>query len=452
MTRTRRQLLGLGIASFLGSLVTGTASGTAQTAGRDLSGRRVIVVGAGLAGLAAAQDLRASGAEVVVFEAGSRVGGRIRTDRSMGVPVEHGAAWIHGPGGGNPISELARSQGAPRFETDDDSLQVFDAAGNELGDAAYARLERMYDGLAYGIETTTAANDPRSLHRAMADLDPDLVDTPLGRWMLSAYFEFDLGADLRQVSAANAFEGNGFAGNDVILPAGYDRLLAPLMAGLDIRLNTPVRRISYAPSGANVDGMAADFVVCAVPLGVMKSGAITFDPPLPAPLRDAVAQIGFGTVTKIALKFDKPFWPTDTQYFGMMTQPQGRWNYWLNYRRFSDHNIQLGFSFGNYAAQADRMRPSEMTRDALKVLRSVWGTAVAHPTQVLTTHWSQDPHFKGAYSFPQTGGTIAQFDRFAQPVAGRLFMAGEHTLFDHHGTTHGALLSGRRAARAIAQA
>jgi monoamine oxidase len=193
-------------------------------------------------------------------------------------------------------------------------------------------------------------------------------------------------------------------------------------------------------------------VVCAVPLGVMKSGAITFDPPLPAPLRDAVAQIGFGTVTKIALKFDKPFWPTDTQYFGMMTQPQGRWNYWLNYRRFSDHNILLGFSFGNYAAQADRMRPSEMTRDALKVLRSVWGTAVAHPTQVLTTHWSQDPHFKGAYSFPQTGGTIAQFDRFAQPVAGRLFMAGEHTLFDHHGTTHGALLSGRRAARAIAQA
>jgi monoamine oxidase len=82
-------------------------------------------------------------------------------------------------------------------------------------------------------------------------------------------------------------------------------------------------------------------------------------------------------------------------------------------------------------------------------LRSVWGTSVGTPQQVLTTHWSQDPHFLGAYSYPQVGGSTAQFEEFEKPIVDRLFFAGEHTVFDYSGTTHGALMSGRRAAKDI---
>jgi len=129
--------------------------------------------------------------------------------------------------------------------------------------------------------------------------------------------------------------------------------------------------------------------------------------------------------------------------------PKGRWNYWLNYRTFSDENILLGLSVGDYAPVADRMGKAAMTEDALDVLRSVWGDKVGVPAAVLTTHWSQDPHFLGAYSYPQAGGSITQFRTFEKPVSNRVVFAGEHTEFDHLGTTHGALMSGRRAADAI---
>ncbi len=90
-----------------------------------------------------------------------------------------------------------------------------------------------------------------------------------------------------------------------------------------------------------------------------------------------------------------------------------------------------------------------MTSDALAVLRSVWGDDVTAPQAVLTTHWSEDPLAWGAYSYQQTGGTIAQIESLKDPIADRVFMAREHTIFDDHGTTHGALMSGRRAAAPI---
>lgn len=274
----------------------------------------------------------------------------------------------------------------------------------------------------------------------------------MGRWFLSAFIEFDIGAGIEDVSAANAFADSAFDGEDVIFLNGYDSILAPLREELDIRFGTLVEQIVYGDNGVSVNDLDADYVVCSVPLGVLKDQTIQFTPPLPHDLQKAISELGFGSVTKIALKFDRAFWDTGVQYFGIATEPKGRWNYWLNYRTFSNENVLLGLSFGRYAPVADKMTPEEMTADALSVLRSVWGNSVSSPESVLTTHWSEAANFKGAYSFPQTGGSQNQFDIFADPVADRLLFAGEHTLFDYHSTTHGALLSGLRAAEKILNA
>ena len=74
---------------------------------------------------------------------------------------------------------------------------------------------------------------------------------------------------------------------------------------------------------------------------------------------------------------------------------------------------------------------------------------MTEPQAVLSTHWTEYPLFRGAYSYPQAGGSLEQFEVFKEVIGGRLLMAGEHTIADYHSTTHGALLSGRRAARAI---
>ncbi len=436
MEFTRRKALTTGIAAFVARMA-------APSHAQALHGKKVVVIGAGIAGLAAAQQLQNLGAEVVVLEAEAYIGGRIRTDHSMGAPFEYGAGWVHGPSARNPVRALATQVGATSFVTDDDSLEVFNPGGPPLTDADYERMDAQYEGLLRKLERQRGS-------QSIAALVPDLLDDPMSRWMLSAFVEFDLGAGLAQISAKNAYRDKAFDGADEIVLQGYSALLSPLAQGVDIRLNTPVARVSYGENGVLVDGEQADYAVCTVPLGVLKAGAIRFDPPLPAALQAAVNALGFGAVTKIALKFDRAFWDVNTQYFGIMTQPGGRWNYWLNYRTFSSENILLGLSFGDYAPIADAMPKAAMTADALDVLRSVWGDAVATPRSVLATRWSQEPRFRGAYSYPQAGGSIAQFRRFEAPVAGRVFMAGEHTIFEYHSTTHGALMSGQRAARAIA--
>lgn len=441
---TRRTTLQLSIASFLASLATKATS-------QDLEGVDVIVVGAGLAGLAAAQELRANGASVVVLEASDQIGGRVRTDWSLGAPFEVGAGWIHGPSAENPTWQLADSAGADLFVTDDASLELYDQFGDALSEEEHGRQDDISTRLQRFLNAPDRRQDARSIHEAIADIDPDLLNDPQGRWTLSTNLEFDIGAAIEDISAANALMSDAFGGADVVFTQGYDSILAPLAEGLDIRLNTPVSWVWYGEEGVEVAGFEADYLVCAVPLGVLKAGTIAFDPPLPAAIQEAVEAIGFGSVTKIALKFAEPFWDISTQYFGIMTEPKGRWNYWLNYRTFSDENILLGLCVGRYAPFADRMTPQEMTNDAMSVLRSVWDDDVTTPQAVVTTHWSEDPLFRGAYSYPQTGGSIAQFESFEYPVADRIFMAGEHTIFDHHGTTHGAIMSGRRAAEAIAE-
>lgn len=439
MTITRRNALKSGIAAFL-------AAGQSQAQG--LRGKKVIVIGAGIAGLGAAKALQGHGAEVLVLEAGSYIGGRIRTDHSMGAPFEYGAAWIHGPSRKNPVKALAVQVNATPFVTDDDSLEVFYPRGRALSDADYERLDGQYAKLLRVLNRRQWG--ARSIKEAIAEAAPEMLTDPMALWMLSAYVEFELGTSLENVSANNAYQDSAFRGADEIILDGYSAVLAPLVQGLDIRLNTPVSQVSYGETGVAVNGERADYAVCTAPLGVLKAGRIRFEPPLPQPMQAAIDGVGFGTVTKIALKFERAFWDVDTQYFGILNQPAGRWNYWLNYRRFSDENILLGFSFGDYAPIADTMPKAAMTADALEVLRSVWGGAVGAPRAVLTTHWSQDPNFRGAYSYPQAGGSIADYEHFAAPVAGRVFMAGEHTIFKYHSTTHGALLSGERAAKQIA--
>jgi monoamine oxidase len=424
-----------------------------QPQAQALRDTKVVVVGAGISGLAAARTLADQGASVVVLEAKAHVGGRLRTDWSLGVPFEVGAGWIHGPSRDNPIKRLADAVGAKTFVTDDDSLTIFDAAGDALPDDRVKKIDTDWERLILRIDEALESDDRRSLRDAIATLAPQALNDPGVLWALSAYTEFSRGGPIEDLSATLHDDDEAFPGADAIVVSGYDKILAPLAAGLDIRLFSPVSAITLAGDGVVVrtctGEMAADYVICGVPLGVLKAGQIAFKPALPAAYRRNIADLGFGSVTKIAFEFAAPFWDLKTQYFGTMTAPKGRWNYWLNYRTFSDSNVLLGLSVGAYAPIADRMSDAEMAADALAVLRGVWGTDVGTPLRTLATHWSSDPFTLGAYSYPRPGNRAAQFDDLGESVGDRLFFCGEHTIFDHAGTTHGAYLSGLRAAAQV---
>ncbi len=443
------------IKSFL--MASGAIALTSRIAIRSahaLENVSVLVVGAGIAGLGAAHMLRQHGASVTVLEAKPHIGGRLLTDWSMGAPFEVGAGWIHGPSSDNPTKQLADAVGAKYVVTDDENATYFDLDGYEYDDDEVERIVDAWEAVLDHIDNNYEANDPRSLVQAIKDYRPAYLSDPAIMWAFSAYTEFSKGGAIEKLSAPLFNWDSAFDGADVVVTTGYDEILKPLADRIDIKLSLNVTSINYEDDDQIVvqtdkGTFEADYCICTVPLGVLKANKIKFQPGLPSDYKASIKKLGFGSVTKLALKFEEPFWDIETQYFGMTTEPKGRWNYWLNYRTFSDENILLGLSVGDYALEADRMSDQEMVEDALDVLRNVWEDDVEEPIEVLTTHWATDPFTLGAYSFPMPGSSMSDFDDLGDPIDDRLILAGEHTIFDYAGTTHGAYMTGLRAAEFI---
>jgi monoamine oxidase len=443
---TRRSFLkstggGLLVSPFL-------STGAAKAQNDDFD---VIVIGAGISGLAAARYLSKLDYSVVVLEASDKIGGRIKSDWTLDAPFEVGAGWIHGPDR-NPISEIIGEFGAATFLTDDENFQVFSRSGDLQSRKQiikkYKELRNIYKRI------DDRFDQDQSLEEAIARTSDRALKDPILRWMESAYTEFSTGAPLEDLSALYFDEDDEFWGEDVILPNGYEQVPHFVADDLDIRLNTAVEAVEYEEGdGASVQTskgvFESDFVICTVPLGVLKKDMISFDPPLPKSYQSSISKIGFGNVTKLALKFEEAFWPTEIQYFGLMTETKGRWNYFLNYRTFSKENILLGLSVGDYPEVAEQMSDSEMIADCMDAVRTMFGKDVSEPIGHLATRWSQDPWTFGAYSYSRVGNKPEDFNRLAEPVANTLLFAGEHTDFSYHGTTHGAYLSGIRAASAL---
>lgn len=446
---TRRFLL----RAFAGSCGLALAAPFAAAAGPAAgSTRRIAVIGAGVAGLAAARLLADAGHAVIVLEARDRIGGRVVTDRSLGVPVECGAAWIHGATD-NPLTALAKSAGARRVPTDFSSQTVFRSGGavvlpSELSQAG-KRLERLLSR----IDDEFDEDDDVPLAEAIEEFAPGYFDDPLASWTVASETEDDIGASVEEISAYWFDEDDEFDGPDVLLPGGYDAIPTFLARGLDIRLGAVARRVIRRGDGATVEtttgSFAADHVVATLPLGVLKAGAVAFDPPLPAPVGDAISRLSAGAVTKIALRFDRPFWPADRRLFGHIDARRGRWATFLSLGGLVAGDVLVGLATGPYARVAEAMTAEDMTADALAVLADMFGPGLPPPSGVVTSAWTKDPFALGAYSFPGPDTKPEHFDRLGAPIDDRLVLAGEHTDFAHHGTVHGALLSGRRAAEAV---
>lgn len=425
------------------------APATSSGAGKGL---KVIVVGAGMAGLTAAANLAEAGAEVIVLEARDRIGGRIFTDRSLGVPVEHGANFIHGFNS-NPAAELAAEAGATPFFIDQERWQLFQPGGVEPEDF---EIDDVFDDLEQIAEKAAEEADgdgTLSLLDVIELLDPALLQEPIGNWALTDTYEGEFAASLSQISALHVDAGEMFDGPDAVLREGYDRLPAFLGKGLDIRLRHPVSRIRHTQDGVIVETdngrFEADHCIVTVPLGVLKAGRIAFEPPLPEPQQKAIAAIGFGQLAKVSVAFDTAFWPKDQHFLGYAGNDRGRFADMLNLLPIQEAPVLTLIASGDYAARVDAMDEAALVADITAVLRDMFGESVSAPKAIARHAWTTDPHALGAYSFPAIGAEPADHDTLAKPAGPRLRLAGEHVSADYFGTVHGAMLSGERAALAI---
>ncbi|MDX1667234.1 MAG: FAD-dependent oxidoreductase [Saprospiraceae bacterium] len=412
--------------------------------------KKVLIVGGGIAGLAAAKKLSARGFAVTVLESRGKVGGRIRTDRSLGIPFDQGASWIHGPSG-NPLTDLASQSGAETFLTDDENVRVFDIDGTHYTDRVLTRAESEFNDALEAV--ARAGSDTRSFLSIFQGLFPDRLDDRLWKYMLSAYLEFDTGGDIARLSSRYFYDDEAFSGSDLIVTNGYDRITDGLSAGLDIQLNTRVTAVDYSDSEVVVKtdtgSLSADYAVVCVPLGVLKKEILSFTPALPLSKRNAIAATAMGNVNKFLWVWNTPFWNTDLQYIGYTPETRGKFNYFLNLQKFTSQSALMSFAFGDYATATEGLTDAAVTDAAMGHLRNIYGNGIPAPVSLLRTRWGQDIHTFGAYSFATNGTTSADFHIMAEEVADKLFFAGEHTSREYRGTVHGAYLSGIREADKI---
>jgi monoamine oxidase len=414
------------------------------------NGKTVVVIGGGISGLAAAKKLKEKGFTVIILEAQEKAGGRMRTDRSLGVAFDEGASWIHGPNG-NPITNLASLSGAKTFQTSDDSVEVFDTNGTPYADTILTNSENQFESALDAVRN--AGTQTRSFQTVFNSLYPTKADDRLWKYMLSAYLEFSTGGDISKLSSKFFDDDEEYRGADVIITNGYDKIIDFLATGLDIRLNTRVSSINYSNEKVNItangNNMDADYVVVSVPLGVLKNNVITFTPSLPTNKINAISNTNMGNVNKFLLVWNTPFWDTNLQYIGYTPDTKGKFNYFLNIKKFTQANGLMTFALGNYATVTESMTESEIINEIMLNLKGIYGNNIPNPTNFLRTKWGQNINSFGAYSYPTNGSTSADFDTLANEVNNKIFFAGEHTEREYRGTVHGAYLSGIREADKI---
>ncbi len=418
----------------------------------------IIILGAGMAGITAAKTLKDNGfTNVIVLEARTRTGGRIFTDRSLGVATDMGASWIHGPGNAvkkNPITKIADDAGATRFMTDDESLAIYDLNGalipTTTTDTYYADYEKLFNT---DVPAIQAPN--KSLKDAIQEVNPAYLTDPIMVYQLGAYAEFDTGGSIEEMSSQYWQDDEAYPGKDVLFPNGYDAIINHLAAGLDIRLETVVQSINHAADEVVVTTSKGEFrgkhLICTLPLGVLKTGNIGFTPALPTPISEAISVIKMGYTNKIAMVFPTIFWDENLQYVGCCTDAKGKYSYIMNVKKFSNANMLMTFGFGTYGLALESLTDAQIEAEIMVILRKIYGNSIPNPSQILVSRWTSDPYAKGAYSFASVNSSPSHFAAFEQQINNRLFFAGEHTTHDYRGTVHGAYLSGEREAEKIVE-
>lgn len=411
----------------------------------------VVVLGAGVAGLSTAHALVDTDLDVLVLEARDRLGGRVHTDRSFaGFPLEFGAEFVHG-------------ERVPTWEWLE-RLGLKTVHWNKQDDS----WVRMADGTRLTM-AEARASDPRfDVTRSWAL--PDVPARPLesfGRYLQRIGFEpaqIDYvrrafanaaGESLRHLDAASMLDsitGAGDTGHeDFRIVEGYGAVLEALGIGAEIRTRAQVERVEQTAEGVSAfttagDEFAAKLLVCTLPVGVLAAGDVEFVPGLPPATSQALRGLGMGPAVKCVYRFREPITPPGIKAI----YASGRAPMWWtpSFGHETDAVVWTAFLTGDAAMDLLRRGEEEALDDALESLRRELGRPGLQAVDAQLVDWVSDPYARGGYSYVRPGHRGAR-ELLAEPTPPILW-AGEATSPEADAATvHGALQSGRRAAREV---
>ncbi|KAK3183349.1 hypothetical protein Dsin_030635 [Dipteronia sinensis] len=461
----------------------------------------VIVIGGGMAGVAAARTLHDASFKVILLESRDRLGGRVYTDYTFGFPVDLGASWLHGVCKENPLASVIGRLGLPLYRTSGDnsvlydhdleSYALFEKDGNQIPQELVTKVGEAFESILKETEKVRQEqSEDMSIHQAFSivfERKPELRLQGLSHKVLQWYLcrmEGWFAADADTISLNSWDKEELLPGGHGLMVRGYLPVINTLAKGLDIRLNHRVTKISRRHNGVKVsveDGntFVADAAIVAAPLGVLKAGTIKFEPRLPDWKEEAINDLGVGIENKIVLHFDKVFWP-NVEFLGVVAETTYECSYFLNLHKATGHSVLVYMPAGQLARDIDKMPDEAAANFAFLQLKKILPDASAPVFPVLITtymhrlfnrseifrflsakivlfyfwimqiqylvsHWGTDINSLGSYSYDTVGKPHDLYEMLRIPVD-NLFFAGEATSMSFPGSVHGAYSTGLMAA------
>lgn len=431
-----------------------------------------MVVGAGLAGLAATQRLSDAGWRVTLLEASDRPGGRARTERAFraGQYADSGAEWIDDthhrlltlvdefglelePDSG-PWSE--HNSFVFRHSTLRSYADILTSgAGVEL-DRFYGWIDEKANGIPDAAHPSFAADAEVLDALSMADLIAlhNLGDD--AQFSVTRHVQSEYACEPHDISVLFVVQQEALALQTQSSDGQWSRRLA---GGLDQIPREWARRLGkYVTYGAHVTSIEAsdkgvvvatatgelvdaDCVIVTVPFPVVR--AITIAPPLPATVARAVAELGMGTITKVFVQYDQRVW-RDHDIRDMETDLAPQRFYEPTVAQPGSHGILTAYVGGQCGAAMASKTPTERERDVASGIAEIVPGAASCEVAWASQAWPAEPLSRGAYAV-YAPGQVTQFWEAIRQPAGRVVFAGEHTA-TVTGYMEGAIESGYRAA------
>jgi monoamine oxidase len=385
------------------------------------------VIGAGAAGLAAADALARAGRSVLVLEARDRVGGRCWTRRASGldVPIELGAEFIHGEAAATRA--LLRRARIPAVMANREQRSL--RGGRLVKINSFAEAQRAVKGVRLERDM--------SFERLLARQPVDKKTKTFARMMVEG---FDA-ADPKRVSARSIVEEWASLGAQPRPKGGYGALMewmarAVLRNGGKLRLESPVYDLRWRRGRVEANGVKARHAIVTLPLSLIRLKE----------KRDALRKLAAGPVIRVALAFDEEFWRRRARNAAFFHSPNAAFpTFWTPLPMRAP--LLTCWAGGPKAARLTGKPSRTLIEQALRSVSGVFGR-LPPLMAAYVQDWQADRWSRGGYSYVLVGGEGAR-EELAKPIADTLFFAGEATDAEEAGTVAGALRSGQRAAKEV---